>query len=139
MGSRSVGGQLVVQVMEGYGRIGLHLAAENAREAVGEVDAVFHYVGVGGFATAGRTEQQHTRKAFAIRADRAAVAGFHHGKHLAVIPLRGLQNATESLCLQILIGPFEHLVTGAVAAPEEENIGAGTSLDYLRSTIRDRP
>ena len=77
MGSRSVGGQLVVQVMEGYGRIGLHLAAENAREAVGEVDAVFHYVGVGGFATAGRTEQQHTRKALAIRADGAAVVPPH--------------------------------------------------------------
>lgn len=77
MGSRSVGGQLVVQVMEGYGRIGLYLAAENAREAVGEVDAVFHYVDVGGFATAGRTEQQHTRKALAIRADGAAVVPPH--------------------------------------------------------------
>ena len=44
VGGGGVGGQLVVEIVEGDGWIGLHLATENAGEAVGEVDAVFHNV-----------------------------------------------------------------------------------------------
>ena len=50
----------------------------------------------------------------------------------------GIQNAPESLSVQFVIGPHKHAVMEAMAAPEEENVGAGTALDYLRGALRDR-
>ena len=37
-------------------------------------------IGVGGFAASGSAEQQHARKALAVRADGTAVAGSQHGQ-----------------------------------------------------------